>query len=625
MWVQSKLCCITCFSRNRDSGVFLLSMPSRNLIVSDKMQFPNGATASGGGGEIHHPGPWFPDERDGFISWLRAEFAAANAIIDSLCQHLRVVGEPGEYDSVIGRVHQRRVAWNSVLHMQQFFPISDVMLALQQVGWRRQKRVIDQSRVAVKEFKRSNVHSFGSRYGQVAKATKEIHNVSVDSTNLGANASVMGSKGKNGTVRRREGLELGHDVRKSDDKGLLDTQKVTDSSLKPSMNRDEADYPCTKSPSEDVKDEKTSDFKGSCNLSMGENSDPIQNKKEEGLIVLPKTFSTMEINSGKTVNIAEGLNLYEKLLDDEEVSKLISLVDDLRATGKRGQLPGPTFVASRIPYRGHGREMIQLGIAISDVSSDDNPAKDWRVEPIPDLLQSLIDRLISMQLTPTKPDSCIIDIYNEGDCSQPRYFPLRYGRPICLLSLNDCDMVFGATIPGENGAFRGALNLALSPGSLLVMQGNSTDMVKHAIPSIPKHRILITFLKPQRSKVFQGGGDGDGQHLPLQASNWGPRPNHIPYTTPLPTTGVLPAPPIRAPLLFAPPPGPTPPMPFPSMALSTGWPTSTPRHPPPRGPVSGTGVFLPVETKIAGGEMNSTVNTTKRVETENDEEEVSDD
>lgn len=81
-----------------------MAMPSGNVVLSDKMQFaaPPAAGAGGGGGgaaggEIHqhHPRQWFPDERDGFIYWLRGEFAAANAMIDSLCQHLREVGEVG--------------------------------------------------------------------------------------------------------------------------------------------------------------------------------------------------------------------------------------------------------------------------------------------------------------------------------------------------------------------------------------------------------------------------------------------------------------------------------------------------------------------------------------------------
>lgn len=36
----------------------------------------------------------------------------------------------------------------------------------------------------------------------------------------------------------------------------------------------------------------------------------------------------------------DGLKLYEQLFDDGEVSKLLSLVNDLRASGKRGQFQG---------------------------------------------------------------------------------------------------------------------------------------------------------------------------------------------------------------------------------------------------------------------------------------------
>lgn len=85
----------------------------------------------------------YQDERDGFISWLRGEFAAANAIIDSLCNHLRTVGEPGEYDMVVNCIQQRRCNWNPVLHMQQYFSVGEVLFALEQVGWRRKQRYFD--------------------------------------------------------------------------------------------------------------------------------------------------------------------------------------------------------------------------------------------------------------------------------------------------------------------------------------------------------------------------------------------------------------------------------------------------------------------------------------------------
>ena len=40
------------------------------------------------------------------------------------------------------------------------------------------------------------------------------------------------------------------------------------------------------------------------------------------------------------VNVVDGLKLFEELVDDSEVPKLVSLVNDLRAAGKRGQFQG---------------------------------------------------------------------------------------------------------------------------------------------------------------------------------------------------------------------------------------------------------------------------------------------
>ena len=40
------------------------------------------------------------------------------------------------------------------------------------------------------------------------------------------------------------------------------------------------------------------------------------------------------------VNVVDGLKLYEELFDEKEVSNIVSLVNDLRAAGKRGQFQG---------------------------------------------------------------------------------------------------------------------------------------------------------------------------------------------------------------------------------------------------------------------------------------------
>ncbi|KAF0929159.1 hypothetical protein E2562_016398 [Oryza meyeriana var. granulata] len=73
------------------------------------------------------------DGWDGFVSWLRGEFAAANAIIDLLLGHLHdVAGDPAaEFDPVAAAVQRRRHHWAPVIHLHHYFPVTEVALALQ--------------------------------------------------------------------------------------------------------------------------------------------------------------------------------------------------------------------------------------------------------------------------------------------------------------------------------------------------------------------------------------------------------------------------------------------------------------------------------------------------------------
>ncbi|XP_028059576.1 RNA demethylase ALKBH9B-like [Camellia sinensis] len=101
-------------------------------------------------------------------------------------------------------------------------------------------------------------------------------------------------------------------------------------------------------------DKFTSDSKGPCNVSMESDSNSMENPhKKQNLMISPKTFVGTEILNGKAVNVVDGMKLYEELLDLSEVSKLVSLVNDLRAAGKRGQFQGKfanafSFIWSRI-------------------------------------------------------------------------------------------------------------------------------------------------------------------------------------------------------------------------------------------------------------------------------------
>ncbi|KAF7133550.1 hypothetical protein RHSIM_Rhsim09G0086100 [Rhododendron simsii] len=256
---------------------------------------------------------------------------------------------------------------------------------------------------------------------------------------------------------------------------------------------------------------------------------------------------------------------------------------------------------------------------------------DRRIEPIPSLLQDVIDRLVGMQVMTATPDSCIIDIFNEGDHSQPHMWPSWFGRPVSLLFLTECDMTFGKVMATDHpGDYRGSLRLSLAPGSLLVMRGNSADFARHAIPSLRKQRILVTFTKSLPRKTTAG----DGHRLPSASvaanSHWGPlpsrSPNHIRHPGPKhygpgPTTGVLPAPNGIQPLFVSAPVNP--PMSFPAPValppVSSGWPVvPPPRHPPPpRPPVPGTGVFLPPPGSGNSSETSFSGETTVSMEKDN--------
>ncbi|KAG5236672.1 RNA demethylase ALKBH10B [Salix suchowensis] len=626
-----------------------MAMPQGNVVITDKMQFPAVAGGGAAGNGIHQH-QWFPvDERDGFISWLRGEFAAANAIIDSLCHHLRAVGEPGEYDLVVGCIQKRRCNWNHVLHMQQYFSVGEVVAALQQAVLRRQQQQqrqnhhhrqrfhYDQGKVGGKDFKRSSSAGFNRGYrsgGGGGEAVKEGVNSSAENRTFNGNSS------ENARSEKIEEVKSGGDYGNSDDKKDVTAKPHTDNPLN-SLGNSQGTF-SGNSEAVVVDDQ--------C-IPKESDSHPSNNQNEkQNLAITPKTFVAEEKIDGQMVNVVDGLKLYEKLLDGLEIPKLVSLVNLLRAAGRVGQFPGHTYILSKRPMKGHGREMIQFGLPIADApaetENETGTSKDRRVEPIPAMLQEVIERLVGMQVMTVMPDSCIIDIYNEGDHSQPHMWPPWFGKPVSVLFLTECELTFGRVIETlHQGDYRGSLKLSLVPGSLLVMQGKSSDMAKHAIPMIRKQRILITFTEYQTNKFTSTDGPRLPSHSVAPSSHWSPPPsrslNHLHHPVPkhyaaIPTTAVLPVPPIPPPngvqpiFMTTPAAAPMPfPAPVPNPPFSTGWPTASSRHPSARlpAPIPGTGVFLPppgfghasspLQLSTAATEMNFLTETASLPEKEN--------
>ncbi|KAF8098059.1 hypothetical protein N665_0275s0029 [Sinapis alba] len=446
------------------------------------------------------PGNWIPDGRDGFISWIRGEFAAANAIIDSLCQHLVAIGDQSEYETVISTIQHRQASWSQVLYMQHFYSIADISYSLHQAALKRRP-----------QQRHYSSDQFGGR--RSGPGFNKHHHHGGGGYRGGAEAMV-----RNSSVTKVA----------SDDKALSVVEEKRDNNLSSEKKQDKKDKECPAS--------------------------------------MARSFVVEEMYEAKLVNVVEGLKLYEKMVDVNEVSQLVSLANNLRNAGRRGQLQSEAYVGYKRPNRGHGREMIQLGLPIADTmpDDDDESIKDGRIEPIPSFLSDIIERFVSKQIIPVKPDACIIDFFNEGDHSQPHMFAPWFGRPVGILSLSECDLTFGRVIVSDHpGDYKGSLKLSLTPGCVLLVEGKSADLAKFAIHSIRKQRILITFTKSQPRNS-------------ISRSNWAPPPSRSPQNH-LNGPFKVPSPPLASP------------MPFPGgvIPVATSWP------PQPRVPIPGTGVFLP--------------------------------
>ncbi|XP_020573266.1 uncharacterized protein LOC110019780 [Phalaenopsis equestris] len=537
---------------------------------------------------------WFPDERDGFISWLRSEFAAANAIIDALVHHIRLMGEPGEFEHAIGCIQQRRCNWTPVIYMQHYFSIGDVLLALHQAGLRRPQTHYQ------REGKKPG--SFVYRQGHRSDSVREHQGSSSPSQ------VACSEKGKHKSGCDEDGKLIGGDQTLGGmgssvtDVVQKDAEGTNSSSNSETDERQRNDENCGKLEPvvENCHDQPVKETK---NDSLPLGSDQIL--KQDGnqqLVPVPKILVGNEISDGKMINVVEGLKLYEELFDSSDITKLVSFTNDMRAAGRRGDFPGHTMVLSKRPMKGHGREMIQLGIAISERPADDeseaSSLRERKVEPIPKLLNDYFDRLVQLQVLPASPDFCVIDFFNEGDHSQPHIWPSWYGRPVCSFFLTECDMAFGRTIGADHrGDYRGSLKLSLKIGSLLVLQGKSADLARHAIPSIHKQRIILTFGKSNPKRPFSI----EISRIPIPTISSQPswpaspgRPSAPRYSSSclkhysvVPSAGVLPPAPVHP--QHIPPSNGIPPL---FVAPTPVAPAAIP-YPTPRLPIPGTGVFLP--------------------------------
>lgn len=344
--------------------------------------------------------------KDAIIAWFRGEFAAANAIIDALCSHLGSVAGSGggsEYDSVFAAIHRRRLNWIPILQMQKYCSIADVTLELGKVA---------AAAAAAEEAAAATVPATADGEGEEAEAKnseelQEVVTVSVDGDSTRTDASQISDAGSHSQHASSEHTEI---CSNHEDCGARAAQ-----------------------------------------------------------IKLTKGFVAKEPVKGHMVNVLKGLKLYEDIFTESELLKLIDSVNDLRAAGHNGELSGETFILFNKQVKGNKRELIQLGVPIFGQIREEetNGQQAGNIEPIPALLHSVIDHLVIWQIIPDykRPNSCILNFFDEGEYSQPFLKPPHLEQPITTLLLSESTMAFGRTLTNVNdGNFKGPLVLSLKEG-----------------------------------------------------------------------------------------------------------------------------------------------------------------
>ncbi|XP_059313610.1 RNA demethylase ALKBH9B-like isoform X1 [Lycium ferocissimum] len=222
-----------------------------------------------------------------------------------------------------------------------------------------------------------------------------------------------------------------------------------------------------------------------------------------------KDFVHYEKVFGKEINVLQGLELHTQVFNPDEQREIVELVYTHQRMGQKGQLRARTYSEPRKWMKGKGRVTLQFGCCYNyAVDKDGNPPgiiRDEEVDPLPPLFKKMIRRMVRWHVLPPScvPDSCIVNIYDEGDCIPPHIDHHDFVRPFCTVSfLAECNIVFGTNLkiisPGE---FSGPFSLPLPLGSVLIINGNGADVAKHCVPSVPAKRISITFRKMDVRKL----------------------------------------------------------------------------------------------------------------------------
>ncbi|TVU19307.1 hypothetical protein EJB05_35448 [Eragrostis curvula] len=399
---------------------------------------PAGAAAAGG--------PAAPEvaARDAVIGWFRGEFAAANAMIDALCGHLAQIGGGAEYEPVFAALHRRRLNWFPVLHMQKFYPVADVAAELRRVA----------------EARAAAAAAAGSCCYSEEAASTVIHE-SMDDV-VAALPAEPEPEPEPEPERDQDPLHQDPEPVAEESDGVVNHATDHEADAEVDSSGDSSERKGTSTEEDAVPDGHHTDQGSQGEHSLPE-SYPICSDHEE-CIVRPER-----------IKIQKGLKIYEDVFTTSEIMKVADFINEIRQAGRNGELSGETFIFFNKQIKGNKREIIQLGVPLFQSTTEE---ANCHIEPIPVVLQAVIDHLVLWRLIPEsrKPNSVIINFFDETT--------MAFGRSL---------------VTDSNGNYKGPLTLSLKQGSLLVMRGNSADMARHVVCPSSNRRVSITFARVRPS------------------------------------------------------------------------------------------------------------------------------
>ncbi|XP_020590027.1 uncharacterized protein LOC110031254 [Phalaenopsis equestris] len=104
------------------------------------------------------------------------------------------------------------------------------------------------------------------------------------------------------------------------------------------------------------------------------------------------------------------------------------------------------------------------------------------------------------------PNSCIITIYEEGDCIPPHIDHHDFFGPFYTVSfMSNSNILFGKEIDNVGpGEFLGSVEIPLPVGSVLILKGNDADLAKHSITGVRQRKLSVTLRRMEDSKKPHG-------------------------------------------------------------------------------------------------------------------------